>query len=536
MEAKLDGYVMAINKYIAIHHLSDSTISDLSTMMRILPEDIRLTIVKANGEVLYDKDVKDVRALDNHLNRPEIMKAQYQDFGSNIRMSASTNHEYLYYARFINPYFIRVALPYTGETRSLLQADNWFLYVVLGLLIAVLLIVNLVAGRFGKSITKLRDFVSKVKSDKPLPRITAFPGDELGQIGQDLAEIFGQKEKAKADIEKEREKLKQHFQYSELGICMFTPNNKKIFANAHFMQYLNLIVNKPTFDVCVVFEDEAFAPLISFIREKPSSERSKPLQIEKNGKVFSLQAIIFDDKSFEITIKDVTKIEKNRILKQEMTNNIAHELRTPVAGLRGYLETLNEHDLPQEKRNQFIERAYKQVIRLSALIDDVSLLSNIEETPGRYAMEAINLSQLVNDVRIDLSDKLTNSQIKLNIELRGDLTVTGNYTLLYSVFRNLMDNSISYAGSGCEIHIKNYMEDEKYLYLSYSDTGSGVDEQLLNRLFERFYRVHEGRTRDNGGSGLGLSIVKNAIALHHGEIQARIPEQGGLEFLFTLAK
>lgn len=535
LESKLDGYVQIIQSYISKQNLSESNISSVNKLVDILPADIRITVIKADGKVIYDKDVSDVNTLDNHSDRPEILKALYQDYGTTIRLSASTNQEYLYYAKFSQPYFVRVALPYDIHTQGLLKADNWFIYIVCILFVLVLILVNFVASRFSNSISRLRDFAVKVKDGKPLPVNPEFPEDELGEIGQDLVDIFKQKEKSKQDIELEKEKFILHFQYSEVGLSMFDTHFRKIFANSYFMQYLNLILDKPTFDVNSIFKEEAFLPIKNFLEEKDKGKYHS-YQTEKNGKVFSIQVIIFDDNSFEITIKDITKVEKNRLLKQEMTNNIAHELRTPVTSLRGYLETLNEQNLTQERQKQFIDRAYHQSVRLSNLIDDVSLLSNIEETPKRYTMEKMNLSQLVEEVRIDLADKLKANNIKTSIDIAPDLLVDGNYTLLFSIFRNLMDNSISYAGPNIEIHIDNYMQDDNFVYLSYYDTGSGVEEEHLNRLFERFYRVHEGRTRDTGGSGLGLSIVRNAVLLHKGNIQVRNRENGGLEFLFTLKK
>ncbi len=151
-------------------------------------------------------------------------------------------------------------------------------------------------------------------------------------------------------------------------------------------------------------------------------------------------------------------------------------------------------------------------------------------------MEQVNLSLLLDELRIDMASKLKENNIALSISVDNDLVIHGNYTLLYSIFRNLMDNSISYGGSNIEVHINNYMKDDKYVYFSFYDTGSGVPEQYLGRLFERFYRVNEGRTRDSGGSGLGLSIVKNAVLLHKGEIQVKNRLDGGLEFLFTLKR
>ena len=536
LESKLAGYVEIIHQYIALNQSGDGNMAHVDGLIKILPEDIRVTIINGEGNVLYDKDVSDLTTLDNHLDRPEVRKAQYQDYGTNIRMSASTQHEYLYYAQFFQSYFIRVALPYNVETKSSLQADNLFIYIVIALFIIALFLVNVAANRFENSITKLKDFTSRIKGGKPLPEDTKFPEDELGDISKELVHIFNEIENSKKNVEIEREKLIQHFQYSEVGLCIFNSKFEKIYANTHFIQFLNLIANRPTFDVNSLFENEAFKPILNFLHSRQRGDNYSTSQYEVGGKILSIQVIVFDDRSFEITIRDITRIEKNRRLKQEMTNNIAHELRTPVTSLRGYLETLNEQHLPEDKQTFFISRAYLQSIRLSNLIEDVSLISKIEEAPTLFVMEQVNLSLLLDELRIDMASKLKENLITLSVSVDKDLVIQGNYTLLYSIFRNLMDNSINYAGSNIEIHINNYMKDDKYVYFSYYDTGIGVPEQYLSRLFERFYRVNEGRTRDTGGSGLGLSIVKNAVLLHKGEIQVKNRLDGGLEFLFSLLK
>lgn len=536
LESKLDGYVEIIHQYIALNLSGDSNLVHVDKLVKILPKEMRVTVINEDGNVLYDKDVSDLKTLDNHLNRPEIRKAQYKDFGVNIRMSSSTQHEYLYYAKYFKSYYIRVALPYSIETKSALKADNLFIYVVIILFIIILILLNIAANRFEKSIIKLKDFTSRIKAGKPLPQDTKFPDDELGDVSKELVQIFNEIEKSKKNVEIEREKLIQHFQYSEVGLCIFNADFQKIYANTHFIQFLNLIANRPTFDVNSLLENEALKPILEFLNNRRKDQNYSTLQYEVSGKILSIQVIVFDDKSFEITIRDITRIEKNRLLKQEMTNNIAHELRTPVTSLRGYLETLSEQQLSEDKQAFFISRAYLQSVRLSNLIEDVSLISKIEEAPTQFAMEQINLSLLLDELRIDMAGKLKENNVSLSISADKDLVIQGNYTLLYSIFRNLMDNSFNYAGANIEIHINNYMKDDKYVYFSYYDTGCGVGEQYLGRLFERFYRVNEGRTRETGGSGLGLSIVKNAVLLHKGEIQVKNRLGGGLEFLFTLKR
>lgn len=536
LEDKLDGYVEVIHRYMEQYQLTDSSVNELHKLSNVFPNDIRITIINKDGNVLFDKDVPDVKTLDNHLNRPEIRNASFQSYGSNIRMSASTQHEYIYYAKKYQNYFVRVALPYNIETKGLMKADNMFIYIVVGLFVVVLILLNFVAGRFGKSISHLKNLTTSIKDNKALPTDLEFPEDELGEIGKQLVDILKQKEKNKRDIEVEREKLLQHFQFSEKGICIYTSDLQKIYANTHFYQFTNLIVDTPTFDPGCIFKEPIFSPIFDFINSHDRKDNNYAFRIEKSGKIFYVHTIIFEDNSFEITIQDITKTEKTRLMKQEMTNNIAHELRTPVTSLRGYLETLSEQTLPADKQAQFIDRAHKQVLRLSTLIEDISIISKIEEAGSQFELEKINLHQLIDEVRIDMTNRLTANNITLNISVDDHLIINGNYTLLYSIFSNLIDNSINHCEPSISIYINNYMEDTNYLYFSYYDTGKGVEEQYLGRLFERFYRIDEGRTRNAGGSGLGLSIVKNAVLFHKGEIQAKNRVGGGLEFLFTLRK
>lgn len=534
LENKLDSYAEIVNSYIQQNHLSTDNNKGLEQLSNILPNDIRLTIINNDGIVLFDKNIENYSLIENHLDRPEIRKSLYHDFGTNIRTSATTHKEFLYYAKHYSDYYIRVALPYDIKTKGMLKADDLFIYITLAFFVVVMILLNYVAGRFGKSIDQLKKTIIDIKKDKPISQSIKFPHDELGDIGKELVGIVQQKEESKRVLELEKDKIIQHFQYSGEGLGIFSKDFKKIYANTHFIQYANFIINSATLNIDSLFKDDSFASVYKFLIAKDGKSHFFADQISKNGKTFEIQAVVFEDESFELTIRDITKIEKNRVLKQEMTTNIAHELRTPLTSIRGYLETLHTNNLPQEKQKQFIDKAYKQSLRLSLLIDDISLISKIEESGSSFVKERVNLLQVINSVRIDLSDKLQNKEMKMHTSVPDDSTINANYSLIYSLFKNLIDNSIAYAGEHTDIFINNYMKDNNYIYFSFYDTGVGVEEQHVNRLFERFYRINEGRDRETGGSGLGLSIVRNAIALHKGDIQAKNRPEGGLQFLFSL--
>ena len=229
------------------------------------------------------------------------------------------------------------------------------------------------------------------------------------------------------------------------------------------------------------------------------------------------------------------KARTNR-LKKEMTGNIAHELRTPVTSIRGFLEIVLTGDPGPEKSREFLERAYAQTRTLSELISDMSLLARIDERQRDFQFSTVDVAALLEKVKLDSSESLAAKNITFATSIPAGLMLRANESLLYSVFRNLTDNVISHAGEGVAITVSATVECRMARFV-FADNGRGVaDEKHLERIFERFYRVERGRTRDTGGSGLGLSIVKNTIALHGGQISVRNARPHGLEFIFTLPK
>lgn len=234
------------------------------------------------------------------------------------------------------------------------------------------------------------------------------------------------------------------------------------------------------------------------------------------------------------------QLEKSKLYRQQLSHNIAHELKTPVTGIRAYLETiLGSEDMEPEQMRKFIEKAYTQTIRLSKLIMDVSTLNKLDEGGDVYQIEEVNISKVLTDVMDEIGYKLEANDIKFEPLISKRLKLKGCYTLIYSLFKNLIDNTIEHGGPGCAISIsagiRQFAGDGGYrIDFKYTDTGKGVPAEALGRIFERFYRIEEGRTRKTGGSGLGLAIVKNAVAFHKGTISAASRKEGGIVFKFSL--
>lgn len=227
--------------------------------------------------------------------------------------------------------------------------------------------------------------------------------------------------------------------------------------------------------------------------------------------------------------------EKIRIKKQ-LTNNINHELKTPVAAIQGYLETLLANpSLDAQRRTDFLEKSAAQTERLRRLLADISTITRMDEASQLIQKERVVLNDLIAEVTADMELKPADQRLRVNIDFPQQVEIVGSPSLLASIFRNLADNAAAYSG-GRDIFIRLLSDTPEECTVSFADNGIGIGEEHLPHIFERFYRIDKGRSRKQGGTGLGLAIVKNAVAIHGGTITARERERGGLEFVFTLKK
>ena len=517
----------------------------LDSLYLYIPDDnVRVTVLDKSGKVLYDSEVKDVIKMENHLHRPEIQKAIKNGQGSNIRESATTGFEYYYYAKNYSDLFVRTAAHYNLDVKNFLGVEKLFIFYLITLFLVTWLFISLITKNLSSALFKLKDFATRLSHGEEVADKVEFPRGEFGEISKQIADIYDKLTLAKTKIEIEKNKLFSHLHALNEGIAFFTPDKKKILRNNHFIQYLNVISDDTNISEEAVFKVNEFKNVNEFLErhlhgELVMNESELPHMEEvfyKDKRAFTIHAIIFADKSFEIVIRDITQFEKQKKIKEEITSNIAHELKTPIMIILGYLELLKENSLESKIQKKYIENAYMQSERLSDLIKDISILHKMSEAKERFTFELLNLNELIYEVRDSLNLGLEDRGIKVNIRLAKPIFVEANRSLLISVFYNLFDNAIKYGGDGIEISLNNYLEDSNFYYFSFSNTGNSIDKKHFLRIFERFYRVDEDRSRPKGGTGLGLSIVKNAIQLHGGEITVGNLKEGGVEFLFTVSK
>ena len=414
-ESLADGQTLndsVLSGYVAEHHLPN----------------LRVTIIKDNGDVVFDNMTQDYSKLASHKNRKEVADALKSGSGYDInRLSSTLNKDYFYSATYFSnkKIVIRSALPYDSELAKSLKSDKHYLWFTMIIMLILTIILYRFVRRLGNNVYKLQLFAQKARNNESLEteELVAFSDDELGEIAEKIVTLYKQLQKTK---------------------------------------------------------------------------------------------------------------QEQTVLKRQLTQNIAHELKTPVASIKGYLETIIDNpSIDQETKRQFIDRCYAQTLRLTSLLQDISILNRLDDAPEEKQFVEVNINQIVDNVIKETALDVSKKEMTFVNNIDADINVMGNASMLYSIFRNLMDNAILYAGVGKTISL-SVNKEQDYWHFIFKDNGVGVDPVHLERIFERFYRVDKGRSRKMGGTGLGLAIVKNAVLLHGGSIKATNVPTGGLQFDFTL--
>lgn len=537
LDSQLWKYNSLVFNYIKEHKPQPDA---LGHFVALIPDSgLRITVADTLGNVLFDSSIAENRKLENHKNRPEFLEAQKDGAGRAIRHSATTEQDYYYYVTKFPDFYVRSALPYSVQLRTLLKANMFFVYFMIAVMLLAVAALYFITKNFTKSIDRMRIFTEKAKNGEELDADVNFPKDELGEISSNMVMLYKQLAKTKDEVNNEREKLINHLYISQEGLGIFSEDKKEVLTNQIFVQYAGFLADKNEATSEEIFNVPELAEINTFIEENKLNKqmRRKQMTIEKDSRYFFVQCIVFQDSTFEISINDVTAQERENELKREITQNVSHELKTPVSTIMGYMESiLDNPDLPKERQAFFIERSFQQAQRLSVLLQDISTLNHLDEREKITDKEECNLNYILEEVLKDVALEIEGKGYKVNHNFHNGLEIKGNHSLIYSIFRNLIDNALAYAGEKVRIEINCYREDERFYYFTFADNGIGVNEEHLNRLFERFYRVDKGRSRKMGGTGLGLAIVKNAVIYHKGTITAKNTPGGGITFVFSLKK
>ena len=281
-------------------------------------------------------------------------------------------------------------------------------------------------------------------------------------------------------------------------------------------QFVECAVKDEDFDENMAFPDDELGEISSKIVKMYKARSTAIEQMEKEH------------------ARAMAAIEERAKQKKQLTNNLNHELKTPLGIIKGYIETLlASPGIDQETRTHFLNKSYSQVMRLQDILNNISTITRLEETHNSVTIEKIDFYALAFDVADEVVEAGKNGGMKIVIDLPDECMVKGNENLLSAMLLNLTKNAVIHSG-GTEIGLTLLEKTNKECKFAFYDNGVGVDEAHLPYLFDRFYRVDAGRSRKVGGTGLGLSIVKWTILALGGQISARNRQTGGLEIEFSL--
>lgn len=528
----LESYARLVDHYYSM--------VDFGSVLPIIPRGTQVEVLDSDLRIIESSDPGRVGSRLTFPENPELRTAYYRESGQRLEPLPTEEQSALSYAIYSDKHFIRLTTPYPSS----LYEDRETLWIVC-LIPCLLILIGILVGTYlrmrahDKSTTAMQHLITALR-EGTIADDTSFAGDDLGELGRELTQLFTTYKANSLRLEETRHHLIGLFDLSNMGIGLFDSSGTTLFANTHFIQFASMISSRalPKEHLSQLLTEESMKEILDFLMSPLSSEKSASAMIPSGSHIFEVKAYRTAGETFDLTIEDVTVAEQATQLKREMTSNITHEIRTPLTSIRGYLETLRYSDLTPEQRANFTDRAYQQAEQLSQMMDDIRLISHMDEkTIADYRMEDVDLWLVAEESRIAFADQIEKRGDTFVNNIPDGLTIRANNSLIHSIFQNMVENSLHYAGNGVTLCFDCYHQDEEYVYLSYYDTGKGVPEEKLGRIFERFYRIDPGRTRSQGGSGLGLSIVRNAIRRHRGQIQARRHStQGGLEFLFTLHK
>ncbi len=496
----------------------------------------RITVIGLDGQVLGDSG-NDPQKMENHLTRPEIQQALKEGMGKSIRYSTTLKEAMLYIALPTRKNgnitgVIRASFP-LGQIRALIwDVNSKILYLTLILAIFVLLLSFLSAKSITKPVKEMALAAKKIAKGNFDTVLSIKTKDEIGELSFSLNQMAQELRRLFTTLTLEREGLQKILWAMVEGVVVLDSQKRIILANESFKEMFGFssqsIRGKPYWEILRNIDIERL------IDKALSSGKTEASEIRYQNRVYLGNATLLSrakGKEVLIVFHDITEIKQLERVKADFVANVSHELRTPLTAIRGFVETLEEET--SEKQQHFLKIIKKHTDRLINLVSDLLLLSKIEERGKELEMEDVNLKEVIRDVLKIFENKLKGKNLKSELTAPDRLPlIKADSFLMEQLFINLIDNAVKYTKGG-EVKVEIFPQNQK-IEIRVSDTGIGIPEKHINRIFERFYVADKARSRQVGGTGLGLSIVKHIVLLHNGEISVDSKIGRGTTFTIIL--
>lgn len=520
------------NELLSYAKLIDLTFSERAAVqVKHIAEisDSRITLINARGKVFADSE-KDVRLLENHLNRPEVQEARLKGSGKSIRFSNSLGIDMLYVAvavrdgREIKGY-IRMARP-LHEVQNII--DKVYQYILLTMFVVAIIALGIAlffSYRLYEPINTMKQFTEKLRRGEPVGSIILGTSDETRTLADNINYL----------VEELKDKIRvAHEEKSKLMTAFTSMNEGILIVNAQdLIEFSSPVLSTM---LAIQYDDVIGKTMIEAFRNIDLQKayldfKEKHVHVSREIVFGNLEKVILsisisavrdypDEDKTMIVFHDVTRLKKLEQVRMDFIANVTHEIKTPLTAIIGYLETIQSgaiNDVAETKR--FVDIILKQAERLNRLVDDLLTISNIEMKEVVLNFENVALASAVNNVislmqtKADLKKIVIYSQVPDNF-----IPIKADRDKLAQILLNILDNAVKFTPEGGQVIIGAETSDSNVV-VSVTDNGSGVPIDEVPRLGERFYRVDKSRSRDLGGTGLGLSIVKHLMIAHGGKME-----------------
>ncbi|MFA6736408.1 MAG: ATP-binding protein [Saccharofermentanales bacterium] len=502
-------------------------------------EKIRITLIAITGKVLYDSDTEE-ESMDDHIDRPEIAKAIASgDKGVAIRKSDTLGIDTFYLAETDEKsgHIIRAALPMSVYVSIVEISVRQMLFIFVAFAL-ILLLTGLIASRLTAApVIRLKNAAERMAEGDYSVRIEARRSDrsEIAELSRSFDHMARELEVAHDDLIKDNIRLDMVLNAIENPVIAVDDELQVTFINKEtekvFLQ--NDLPHDKLLPMISVIRSVETEELVRSAYRKDTSHNEKISIISKTGRrVYRVNVSLSNSsrgKTAIIVFQDVSQIEEMAKLRSDFVAGVTHELKTPLTSIRGFIDTLRNKDIDDPAvRNKFLDIIDVEAERLNDLINDILVLSEIEEMKTENEYEEFDLNALTDEVVVLLDDEASRNKISVIsgaseelIDQEAELMIKANRNRIKQILINLIENAIRYNIEGGKVIVESSRPDDEHVVINVSDTGQGIPAEHLPRIFERFYRVDKGRSRELGGTGLGLSIVKHIAMLYEGSVSAQ---------------
>ncbi|MBS6535776.1 sensor histidine kinase [Peptoniphilus harei] len=485
--------------------------------------DFRITLIREDGEVLYDSK-KDVKLLPSHKDRPEVIEAKKLGYAQVERYSNTLSKD-LYYVslRLDDGNMIRIS----REMDNLIGAFTKVLPLDILMSLAIFVVATFVSSSLTK---KTFDPLNNLEEDLINIDTNIFP-----EISPFINRIKNQKltiDENYKEIARERDTINTILKNMRESLVIVDENKNLLTVNDSAREIFNSKRDILGENIINLIRDEEILKMADEALEGKSTEAITRIG-NRDYKCYVNP--VFEDKRVRgllILFIDETEEIRALRLREEFSSNVSHELKTPLTSISGFSELLVNNLVEDKDKEGFYKLIYNDSKRLLSLVEDIMKISGLENA-GDYDKEEVDLREIISEILKGYEGLIEEKNIKVNFE--GDGSLFENRTMIWELFSNLINNGLKYNKEGGRLDIKISEEEENYKVLI-ADTGIGIPQEDLARIFERFYRVDKSRSRRVGGTGLGLSIVKHILQNIDGKVKIYSQLGQGTTFELLLKK